>query len=339
MSISTITLQKLSDYARTIPDIAPVLPVGGMAQQPALTIASRVMADMLAPGMNWKWNRLLLPPFYTNSNQQDYGVPGVVLVGWLEGGVLVDINNTSTPKPIWPLEAVREIQTTSWQWGRPGQVCWEQNNALRWFPWNANTTFYQIIGTPSNPGSGPNGIQDPNGNFWVISNNLNATVTTGSSQPSWPNPPTYPTFQSPSTVASVVNDGTAQWTALNPAGQGFRIYPRATQNGLFYQFLLLAQSRPPTFSTMAQTLDPVPDDFAPHFQEGFIAYCYQHSRDSNVRLRFKESWELWIQHLKEALTKGMREREEAGLYPSEGLLQGAWPGYIGPANPYYPGGY
>ena len=67
MGNSTTKLQSVVDYARTISDLSPVLATGGFSQEPALTIANDVSIAMFAQLFNWKFNRIRLPFFYTNS--------------------------------------------------------------------------------------------------------------------------------------------------------------------------------------------------------------------------------------------------------------------------------
>lgn len=338
-SNSSITLQNIVDYARTMPELNPVLAVGGFSQQPALTIATDTMIAMLSSAMNFKFNRQIVPPFYTNSWQQDYAVPGVINLGWIEHSYMVDINNTALPPPIWPLEVIRDLERTSWQIGRIGQVCWLPNDQLIYTSWAASQTYTKILGTPSNPGTPLTQIVDPNGNLWVVSNNLNSTVTTGTVQPTWPSSPLFPTYTNPSQGATTVVDNTVIWTAINPKGQGFRVGPLPPQSGLYYQVNPVGQTRPPAFTSMIQTLNPVPDDYASYFRQGFIAHAYRHSSDKNIRAKFKDEFSLWMQALADSPAKSMREKEDAGFYPTESIMSNGYPVYLGPANPFYPGGY
>lgn len=336
MPNSNITLQSVIDYAVTMPDLQPVLAVGGFSQQPALTIANDTMIAMLAPGMNWKWNRFIVPQFYTNSWQQDYAANNVRL-GWAEHAFIVDINNTALPPPVWPLEVVRDLEVTSWQYGRVGQVAWLPNNQLTYGNWIANATYTQILGTPQNPGTPVNQIVDPNGNPWTVSNSVNATVMTGATEPTWPTSPAYPTYQSPTTLPTLVSDGSVVWQAINPSGQGFRVNPLPSQSGLYYQINVIGQKRPVTFTNVTQTLEPIPDDYASYFRSGFIAHTYRHSKQADVRARFQTEYQLWMTGMQQSLSKSMREKEEAGFYPSESVMNSGYANYIGPANPYYPG--
>src|SRR5258707_1118638 len=141
MPNSTTTLSNILQFAKTFPEVSPILQsaAGGSSLQPALTICSDVMIELISQVFNWKWNRFALPLFYTNSFQQDYAL-NIVNLGWLENGFLKDINNTAYPQPIWPLEVVKDLQVTSAQYGMPGQVCWFPNDQLVFGTWGAANT-------------------------------------------------------------------------------------------------------------------------------------------------------------------------------------------------------
>lgn len=357
MPNSTITLQSVVDYARTFPDIAPLISAGGYSTQPALTIASDVMSAIIAPEFPWKWNRFNPTAFFTISWQQDYaslgtgagygtqnygqggyGAGSMTGMAWIEHCWIIDINNTAQPKPIWPLEAVRDLERTSFQFGRPGAICWLPNDQLVYGTWGANTTPNANNTGQSNPGpnvvyTNPSGatqtpsnpitqIIDTNGNIQV----LTTFGTCGAVQPTWPAAAAQP--------GTTTTDGTCIWTIADPKGQGFRVSPVPPQTGIVYLVNPVGQLRPPQFTTLAQTLEPIPDDFASYFRAGFVAYCYRHSPDPRVRAKFDVEYKLWIASLIEALKKGDRERDSAGFYPTSDIMGGAsaWP--LGPAWPY-----
>ena len=73
MTQSTITLQKIVNIAQSFGDIEPVLNVAGDSSNPALIIATDVMNAICGVNFPHKWNEINLPPFYTNSWQQDDG--------------------------------------------------------------------------------------------------------------------------------------------------------------------------------------------------------------------------------------------------------------------------
>lgn len=357
MGNSSTRLQSVVDYAKTYPDLNVVLSTGGFSQEPALTIANDVMIAMLARPFNWKWNRIRIPLFYTNSWQQDYATLTVNNLAWLEYAILIDINSTSQPKDKYTLETNRDLPETSIQYGRPGQVCWLPNDQLIYGTWGGTNTGE---GASSNPGPGSvygimvtsstssiinqpanplMQIQDPNGNFWVLSNAITQSVTLGNTQPVWPTNPVFPTPTNPNVVATTQADGTGVWTAVNPKGQGMRLNPIPSQTGRVWQVRVFGQARAPIFTSLSQTLEPIPDDFAAYFRRGFIAYSYMHSKDMKVRAKFKDQYEIWIASLQQAIQSVDRERDNAGIYPTDAIMPSPGSTYLGPANPYFPGGF
>lgn len=354
MANSSISLQAIVDDAQSSAELAPCLATGGWSDQPALRVGNTVMTSMLLGGpngqpFNHKWNRALVTPFPTISWQQDYFVPNLVNLGWLESSWANEFTISSQPKPKIQMEAVKDLDTTYSQTGVPFQICWLPNKLLMTGMWGA--TELQTITGQNNPG--PNVVYtnplttsnqpinpitqvvDPNGNFWV----LTTYGTCGTTQPVWPNPVTYPTLTSPNTVASTIADGTVVWTAVNPDGQGFRLSPIPPQTGVVWTINPVYQKRIVQFTSLQQTLDPIPDDYADYFREGFFCQLYRRSPDPKVRTKFKDEWPLWLRSLDMAVRQGNKEMDAFGFFPSSASVMdvgGAFTWY-GPAMPYgYP---
>jgi hypothetical protein len=154
--------------------------------------------------------------------------------------------------------------------------------------------------------------------------------------------PAYPIYQAgnpsvSSTVATTVTDGTVVWTAINPKGQGFRLNPIPPNSGVVWQVNPVAQMRVPRFSSMQQTLEPIPDDWETFFKNGFYAQCYRHSPDPKVRLKFKDEWALFMQSLDNAVKQGQRETDDFGFYPGNpGVMDTGWA--VNPTRPDWPYG-
>lgn len=340
MANSTVRLQTVTTYAKTFSELASVVQrdVAGSSLEPALTVANDTMIAMVAEPFNFKWNRFRLPLFYTNGWQQDYAL-NVVNLGWLEHGYLVDINNTSQPKPIWPLEIVKDLEATSGQYGQPGQVCWLPNDQLLYGTWGApnigtaspapsNPQPSQTIQTPLGVLTAPNNpwlqVADAFGNFWVVT----TFGTTGSSNPFSSNlQPVYPTPQNPTQTATTVTDGTVVWTAVNPKAAGIRCTPLPPQLGVVYQFNCIGQWKAfaftnGPFTAFNQYIEPIPDDFAKYFRDGFVALMYQHAEDPKTLAKADRMYARWMQSLMDAKKQGDRERDNAGFYPATTLMQG-----------------
>lgn len=358
MGNSTTKLQSVVDFARTYPELNPVLAMGGFSQEPALTIANDVMIAMLSKPYSPKWNEFKYPFFYTNSFQQDYAF-NVNNLAWLQEGVMVDINSTSQPKNKYTLETNRYLPETSVQYGYPGQVCWAPNDQMIYATWgggNLNegslsnpgpgSTYGPLIsnivnGVLSQPANPIDQIVDPNGNFWRLSNYISAPspIVLGSTQPTWPTVIQYPTATQPNITATTQADGTGIWTAINPKGQGLRVNPIPSQQGRVFQGRIVAQLRAPMFTSLSQTLEPIPDDFAGYFRRGFIAYSYMHHKDPKVRAKFLDQQKLWIESLQVMIVSTDRERDNAGIFPSDPIMTNPGSAYLGPAAPYQNGGY
>lgn len=353
MGNSSTKLQQVVDFVRTNAELSPVLSQGGFSQEPALTIANDVMIAMLAQPFNWKWNRIRMPFFYTNSFQQDYAFTTVNNLAWLEYAILIDINSSSEPKDKYTLETNRDLPETSVQYGRPGQVCWLPNDQLIYATWGGlntgegassnpgpNSVYGALQGAVSQPANPINQIQDPNGNFWVLSQaSILNGCTLGATQPAWPTTIVFPTYAQPNLTPTTVNDGTAVWVAVNPKGQGLRLNPIPSQQGKVWQGRVFGQARPPMFTALSQLIDPVPDDFLAYFRRGFIAYTYMHSKDLKIQRKFEVQQNMWINSLQTAIRSGDRERDNAGIYPTDAIMPSPGSTYLGPANPYFPGGY
>lgn len=313
-----------------------------------MTIANDTMTELVAQVFNWKWNRFLLPVFYTNSFQQDYAL-NVVNLGWLEHGFLLDVNNSANPQPIWPLEVVKDLERTSTQYGMPGQASWLPNDQLTYGTWGAsnigsgvgpNVQANQVVGTPLGVSASPSNpylqVKDTFDNLWVVT----TYGTTGATNPFLSNlNPVFPTPGSPTTTATTKTDGTVVWTAVNPKGMGIRCNPLPPQTGVVYQFNLIGQWRPFAFSSgpftsFDQTIEPIPDDFAKYFRDGFIAMAYAHSPDKSIRGKYMDMFNNWKNALMDARRQGDRERDNNGFYPATSLIQQPFTIFPGPAYPY-----
>lgn len=367
MPNSTIKLREVVDDASSLGDVAPALATGGFSQAPGLSIANDVMQALINGGpngqpYNWKWNRFNIVPFATNSYQQDYYVPGVVNLGWLENAWAVNINQTSIPKQKVYLEVMRDLEVTYDQTGYPSKLCWLPNDILQSGTWGQvplgptagfpsgvtdasgpgvtglqnpgpNVIYTNPIGTLAQPINATTCIKDPNGALWV----LTTYGTCGATQPTWPTIIVYPTILSPTATATTVTDGTCVWTAINPKGQGFRLNPLPPQTGVVWMITVVAQMKAPRFKTDSQTLEPIPDDFEWAFKQGFFAECYRRNPDAKIRAKYTLERQLWMEALDKAVRQADREMDDFGFYPGSSVMDSSWGGQsINPAYPFGP---
>ena len=369
---STIQLNDVVDDAASFGDVAPTLATGTGNISPAISIANTVMQMLIngGPGgqpFNWKWNRTNTLAFTIISYQQDYFIPNLVNLGWLESCWASQINQTSLPKAICQVEVHKDLQTTYDSTGTVAKICWEQNDLLSTGTWGAapqgpvagapagtidstgptlrglqnpgpGVIYTNPIGMLVTPANATTAITDPNGNLWC----LTTYGTCGNTQPTWPTNPVYPVFgEYPAAAATTVNDGTCVWTAINPQGQGMRISPIPSQTGTAWTIQPVGQMRAPRFTSLKQLLNPLPDDFEWAFKQGFFSECYHRSPDAKTRARWPDENKQWLAALDLAVRQVDREMDDVGFYPGNSIMETGWglTATNNPANPYGVWGY
>lgn len=290
----------------------------------------------------WKFNRFKLPVFYTNSYQQDYAIPGLTKLAWLEHGFAVNINQQAIPKTLIPIEVVRDQEQTFAQYGNVALASSLPNGQLYYGTWGApntgnntlgnnpqaNQVITNPLGQPSQPPNPITQIQDANGNLLV----LTTYGTEGSAAP-------LAALNAASGTTASGTGATTVWTVVDPSGQGIRINPLPSQTQVCWQINLIGQAKPPVFTTLGQFISPITDDMSHMFTDGFRAYAHRYSAEAKVRAMFKEQFAYWSNSIKVARDSQGREKEEFGFYPSAALMGGgsgadpgpAWPfaGYLG----------
>lgn len=342
---STVTLQNFVDNAQSFGDLNPVLNAGGYSLEPARTAMNDAMNGFLAD-YPYKFNGFNLPLFYTNSWQQDYAIPGLVTLAWLTRGVCDNISSTAIPKPWSWVEVGRDQQSTtasilsnSFFAQAVFRANWLPNNQLYYGTWGQGNTGNSTLGNnpvsgsvytnpitaSSQPANPITQITDANGNFLV----LTTYGTEGSTAP------LAAANATPGTTASGSGASTV-WTVVDPNGQGIRIAPVPSQTGSVWQFRLTGQLTPPRFSSFAQTMAPVTDDYEPHLRALFIAQLYRYSSETKIRAKFQTEWDMAMKSLMKARSKSDRERDLYRFVPSTSVKNGAggWGGYVGPFWPY-----
>jgi hypothetical protein len=327
LSNSTITVQDLIHYARTIPELTPVLPESGWANAAAIVTANEIMQHILAQPLNWKFNRQYVNPFLTVSLQQDYiGVTAlrsnyvsVLDMGWLEACTRIDINNTAYPKPLFPMEADRDLPPTYMQ-TTPFGACWLPIPLCTFGAWQSNTAYPTGLGAAQTPASPIQQIVDPSGNYLFV------TGFGVSGQ-------TIPNAGPNAAPGSTVQDNTVTWTVADPRGVGIRLGTLPPLSGIVWQVNAVYQMKPPALSSVMQTIAPVPNEYSYLFRTGFIRGL-QRNLPNGIR-EHMASFQEWLESLNTALRASDRELDNWVMYPGAGITgAGAYGLPLGPANPY-----
>jgi hypothetical protein len=99
--------------------------------------------------------------------------------------------------------------------------------------------------------------------------------------------------------------------------------------------------KPIRFTTLGQTLYPLPDEFEPHFRAGVIAQLYRYSPLKEIRAKFQDAWNLWTASLINLRAKQDRELEENMFTLDRGIFGGrrgnggrGAGNWLGPAYPF-----
>lgn len=347
-SVPSLTIQSVIDFARTYPDVVPILGASGYSQQPALTIANDVLMKILAQGMDWKWNRAQIPMFLSVSLQQDY-VTQVTDLGWLERGIRIDINNTANYnnggiKPFWNLETVRELTQSSCP-GYPFNASYIPNTLAQMGLWQPNFAYGCSYGQAMVPLTPLMQFVDANGNILFIDSTVlqlnpsspgywnDTPIVLPANAPYGTSGSTQPLLAPDTEPGTTVLDGTVTWTVANPDAYAIRFNPVPAQTS--WLFSLIYQKKAPVFTDIKQSVTPIPNEYMYLFREGFVAACFEHAGSKMAG----EKYAKWEEALMTALRAADRETEDFSFYPTSSIMGSGFNAAvggigIGPAWPY-----
>lgn len=343
-----ITLQQIVTQMRAYPEFIPILGASGATQEPALSIANDVAQRIMSESMNWKWNREYVPPFLTVALQQDYCTQ-ITDIGWLETAWRVDINNSTNngnlaPKPIFPMEAVRDLDQTSAQ-RVPFQISFIPNTLAflgQWYPQTAYSCGYGVAQIPIQP---IQQFRDVNGNILYIDSttlglNINSPgfagqpITLPAINPYGISGTTEPSAPPLSPGGTMIQDGTVTWTVADPNGYAMRISPLPAFSGLAWLIMPVYQSKPPYFSSLQNNIAPIPPEYTYLFRQGFRAMLYDHAGNPKAA----QAYAKWEEDLMVAVKAADRQQEDNTMYPGESIMSGGsywnFPYGIGAAWPF-----
>lgn len=326
MGNSSISLQSVYDAiaAKGIPD--PRAVPSGYGDILALELATQVMADLICERFNWKWNRAVAAPIYTNSYQQDYPQPAQTagVIGWGEDCDCIDINNTMMPKPLWNLTWRKQLSRTSISVWRPSQICWMYNGDMALGAWPGASVVYAPLVTSGAQSQNPvMSMADANGNILIVT----AFGTTGA---------TAPVLPPNSAEGTTVVDGTVTWMVVSPTSQGFRLNSLPSATGPTFQITPYYQLDPPKFAVQSQLLNPIPDSFSRYFYRGLESECLLASASPADMKRGQIAKVAWLNALIESMKQGDREMNSYGLQPATSVVEQrfGWGGAYTADNPY-----
>jgi hypothetical protein len=343
----TITGQQLANSLKSNPEFYNLLGgAAGYSTEPFLTCLNEVISRIFDESMPWKWNRELIPPFLTVSLQQDYCTQ-ISDIGWLENAWEVDINNSTSnsngaPKPIRPMETVRDMTQTSIQ-NVPFQICYIPNTQAFMGIWQPLTAYGCGYGMPMLPKSPIQQFIDANGNIlYIDSTNLGlniespgytgTTITPPGFYPYGVSGSTQPSAPPNATPGTLVQDGTVVWTVASPDGYAMRLSPLPSINGLCWYVACQYQKMPELMPSLGSSINQVPSFMHFLLRAGVRAALTRENNLAKGQLMYAD----WEQQLMASLRGADRQGEDFVLYPTNSILGGNGAPYqaLGAANPY-----
>ena len=346
----TITGQQLANQLKSNPEFYNLLGgAAGYSTEPFLSCLNEVISRILDESMPWKWNRELIPPFLTVSLQQDYCTQ-ISDIGWLENAWEVDINNSTSnangaPKPIRPMETVRDMPQVSTQ-SVPFQICFIPNTQAFMGIWQPLTAYGCGYGVAMLPKSPIQQFIDVNGNILYI-DSTNLGLNTES--PGYTGTTIAPLGVSPygisgsiapvappnATPGTLVQDGTVVWTVASPDGYAMRVNPLPALNGLCWYVVVQYQKMPDLLASLSSPITQIPDFMHFLLRSGVRAALTRENNPAKGQMMYAE----WEEQLMKSLRGADRQTEDYELYCQRTILGGGngvgWSG-IGAAQPYGP---
>jgi hypothetical protein len=338
-SSDSAVLQDIVNEMRAYPEFTPVLGSSGYSHLPALSIANDLMQRIMAENMPWVWNRRLIPPILTVALQQDY-VTQITDIGWLENSIRIDINNSTNngnlaPKPIFPMEAIRDQPLTSAQ-NVPNYLSFIPNTLATMGQWTPNTPIGCGYGVAQIPIAPIQQFVDDLGNILYIDStvlglNLNSPGFTGTPITLPANSPygvtgtTKPQAPANATPGATVQDGTVVWTVADPNAYAIRVNPLPAFSGLAWLIQPVYQVKPPTLTRLQDRITPIPPEMTYLFRQGFRAMLYGHAGSPKAEAAYAK----FEEDLIVAVRSSDRQQEGYALVPGESIMGNAVYGQIG----------
>lgn len=324
---STLTLQNVVDYSRTNTRLIPIVGVGGLGSEPALSICNDVLQETLSAPYDWRFNRINLPPFSTFQYVQDYPVTGATAT------VIATNNNNPNAgiAPIGPATTSSLFPTNGLTWAggvatvtttvpttfQAGSQVIIANATVNGYNGTfpiasviSSTQFTYNVGGPLTPSGGP-GIQDIN---WLERCVLQDFANTSNVKPVHDievvaNLPIESIIQPPFKVSFQLEDADSGTVT-------FRSWP--VPSSQIWTFFIDYQKKPPIKTSLAQTWTPLPDEMSYVIRQGFLAKALLHAEDPRAPVEYQRYQAYLLKFLD---IKDQEQRHES-FFPDRPMLFG-----------------
>jgi hypothetical protein len=338
VSNSTVTVQNVVTYAQQHTRLMPLTGVGGVANEPALSIANDTMNALFTEPFPWKFNRAEMPILVTAPNKQDYKFAGSMAFTLNGGGVGIDllsnsaVTQSSTTITVKLLESCLNIfnvgdtvyLTNLTTTGLNAVFTAGQGNATQ-SSWSngfvivsiaANGLSFTFTYAPAISTDGAPGITDW---AWLESATMIQTASVAVVPNVW-YLQAVRTLEPASTVA--ISD---RVSVVTDYGTGvLKIRFRYLPGSQPMTASLIYQKKPPLLTSLSNTWSPFPDNLITAIRQMFLAMAYDYAESPKADAMFQKAMAFAMK------ASGADDREDAeeNITPDESLagIQG-WGGW------------
>lgn len=244
---SSITLAQTLEWAKRF-NFNRAANVGN-GVEPAITSANTVLQTIVGAPFAWRWNRYIIG-FITNPGQQDYTLfnylpSTAVKAGWFtidDAGFCqkcITGGTTGASAPTWNHVVTGSTPDGTAVWINMGLVTPEASGTYS-FAWVENSSIQDTVqGSPS---------------WKELTSKIVLGLESGQGRPTY--------------VSAQIDDGLGNIT--------FRLL--ATPDKA-YPVSLTVQGKPPLFTSLRQTWNPIPDEYAHIYNWGFLSFMWLFADD------------------------------------------------------------
>jgi hypothetical protein len=338
-NLFTVTVANVIAYAQQHTELMPLTGVGGVANEPALSIANDTLLELLAEPFPWKLNRANLPIFVTAPFKQDYLFSGSCAFTLTGGGVGIDLETntglqqTGSDVQVNLLESCQGILnvgdtvyltnlTTSginavYTKGQ-GTVNSGWSNGFVITAIAADFMSFHFTYAPTIPG-GTDGAPGASYIGWLEYATMTQTSSTAQVPKVWYLKGTREL--QPASQTSIPD----RISMLNDGGYGIiTLRLRWLPGTQPWTITTAYQQRPTVISSTSSTWAPIPDNYIHVVRQMFLAMCYRYAESPKADVEFQKA----IAMVTKATGADDREDAEEYIVPDEPLVQGAgWGGW------------
>lgn len=334
----TYTLQNIINYALTKVELLPIAGLGGITNEPALSICNDTIQEILGEPYDWKFNRTEMTPFVLRAGQEDYLFAGgaAFTLGSTAQGAAIDLQSNNAITESGNVVTVKTLEPHGFSVGDvvylinvfasdgttasayTATLTVSASSGSIWsggFPITAVTSkTFQFAGSTSET-TGSNGINNWGwGTSATIVDVLDTSIVrkTRQLQVVKELTPTSDAQAWPKKICMLQDKGTGVLK--------FRL--REVPN---YPWLvnLVYQAKAPVKADLTRLWDPIPDEYSYVYRQGVMAKAY----DAVGSQKFQVEYEKFQTQIRKALGEADREEDDIYVTPAESLMGSDFSGF------------